>query len=126
MSTAPLPSNELRRQQVLERYLILDTEAEEDFDDLTALAAAVAGTPIAAVSLIDGNRQWFKARLGLTATETARDVAFCAHTILGAEPLVIADAHLDPRFRDNPLVTGDLSIRFYAGIPLRTPWARCA
>ena len=121
MSTAPLPSNELRRQQVLERYLILDTEAEEDFDDLTALAAAVAGTPIAAVSLIDGNRQWFKARLGLTATETARDVAFCAHTILGAEPLVIADAHLDPRFRDNPLVTGDLSIRFYAGIPLRTP-----
>jgi GAF domain-containing protein len=120
VSSAPLPPTETARQAALDAYHILDTSAEEAFDDLTALAALICGTPIALVSLVDTNRQWFKSRHGLDTTETPRDVAFCAHTILNDEIFVVPDSHHDQRFVENPLVTGDPNVRFYAGAPLTT------
>ncbi len=113
------PDNEAERLRVLHRYAILDTGAETAFDDLVAIAAAICGTPMGSISLIDADRQWFKARIGLDDAETGRDIAFCAHAILEPErTLVVPDAQLDARFRDNPAVTGDPGIRFYAGAPL--------
>lgn len=113
------PDNEARRLQALQRYRILDTAREAAFDDLVTIAAAICGMPIGWVSLVDADRQWFKARLGLDAAETPRDTAFCAHAILEPDRmLVVPDARADPRFRDNPLVTGNPGIRFYAGAPL--------
>ncbi|MEJ7597035.1 MAG: PAS domain S-box protein [Kofleriaceae bacterium] len=109
------------RLQALERYHILDTEAETPFDELAALAAQVCGTPTALVTLIDTDRQWFKARFGFTAaTETERRIAFCAHTIQGTEIMVVEDTWQDARFAANPLVTDAPHIRFYAGVPLIT------
>jgi PAS domain S-box-containing protein len=118
---APLPENEAFRLAALRQYEILDTPPEAAFDDLAELAAQICGTPIALVSLIDAHRQWFKAKVGIEAQETSRDIALCAHAIHGSDLLVVPDAAHDARFADNPLVTAAPNIRFYAGMPLVTP-----
>ncbi|MEM6512278.1 MAG: GAF domain-containing protein [Pseudomonadota bacterium] len=109
---------ERQRLETLGRYNLLDTAAEQVFDDLTRLAAAISGSPISLVSIVDDHRQWFKSRVGLDAEQTPRDQAFCAHAILDNTPFIIEDATRDQRFVDNPLVTGEPNIRFYAGMPL--------
>lgn len=114
----PVPTDEQQRLARLRSYAILDTEPEQGFDDLVQIAAHLFGAPMALVSLVDAERQWFKAKVGLEACETSRDVAFCAHAIVERQPLVVPDARLDPRFAANELVTGDPHIRFYAGAPL--------
>lgn len=118
--TAPLPPNETERLRALYECSILDTAPEEVFDDITRLAAQVCGTPIAAISLIDEGRQWFKSVVGRSGREAPREAAFCAHTILRTDLLVVPDTHADPRFAENPQVTGPPYIRFYAGVPLIT------
>ncbi|MGH1346208.1 MAG: sensor histidine kinase [Nannocystales bacterium] len=115
---APLPPNEQERLQSLRALAILDTPPEERFDRITRLAAQIIGTPIVLISLVDEARQWFKSAVGLDAPQTPRDVAFCAHAILDTKVFVIPDAHEDPRFATNPLVTGAPHVRFYAGAPL--------
>ena len=121
MKIAPLPENEQERLLELKKYDILDTESDVVFDNMVQLASYICKTPIAAISLVDEDRQWFKAIFGLNAKETSRDVAFCAHTILEEDSLIIENALNDERFFDNPLVTGDPHIRFYAGVSLVTP-----
>src|SRR5881628_2762908 len=109
--SAPLPSDEAARLEALREYRILDTEAEPAFDDLTFLAACICEAPIALISLVDENRQWFKSRVGLDASETPRDIAFCSTAILQNDVFVVPDALADDRFRDNPLVVSDPHIR---------------
>jgi len=118
---APSAPRELSRLAALLRYEILDTPEEDQFDDFTVLAARLCGTPIALISLVDERRQWFKSRVGLGVSETPREISFCTHTIAGSGIFEVADAQQDPRFADNPLVTGEPHIRFYAGAPLNTP-----
>jgi len=118
---APLPENEALRLAALREYRILDTAAERAFDDLAALASYICDVPMATISLVDAHRQWFKSRIGVDAQETSRDVAFCAHTILSAAPLIVPDATKDQRFADSELVLQEPRIRFYAGFPLTTP-----
>jgi diguanylate cyclase (GGDEF)-like protein len=122
MPAAQLPSDEPQRLAAVRELGLLDTPAEERFDAFARLARAVADTPIAVFSMVDAERQWFKAREGLDASQTPRDQAFCAHAILTPhQVLVVEDATQDPRFADNPLVTGQPGIRFYAGAPVRAP-----
>jgi len=118
--SAPNPDNEMERLTWLRQAQILDTPPEDAFDDITRLAAQVCGVPIAAVSLLDEERQWFKSIVGLPITRTPHENAFCAHAILRADVMVVPDATQDFRFRDDPLVTGDPRIRFYAAAPLIT------
>ncbi len=121
MPAAPLPENEEERLVALRRYNVLDTDAEQAFDDIAALVAHICQTPIALVSIVDAGRQWFKARIGVDVSETPRDMAFCAHAILQPnDVLVVPNAPDDVRFADNQLVLDAPQIRFYAGAPLVT------
>ncbi|XDD51002.1 ATP-binding protein [Leptospira sp. WS92.C1] len=117
----PIPANETFRLQALQAYQILDSAPEEKFDSLTQIAAYICDAQIAMISLIDMNRQWFKAKIGLEESETPRNISFCQYAILQDNILEIEDAHLDSRFKENPLVLGPPYIRFYAGSPLKTP-----
>ncbi|WP_439516636.1 GAF domain-containing sensor histidine kinase [Sediminibacterium sp.] len=122
MIAAPIPVNEQERLQELIRYEVLYTQYEEDFDQIVQLASAICKTPISTITLLDFNKQWFKAKIGIENTEGDRDVSFCGHTIVDEEAIMIVnDALEDQRFIDNPLVLGDPNIRFYAGYPLVSP-----
>lgn len=115
---AGIPVNENLRLADLYQYNVLDTPAEEEFDHLVKLASRICSVPISLISLIDAERQWFKARLGITEEETPRDTSFCSHGILNGDLFMVPDAANDNRFADNPMVTGSHGIRFYAGVPL--------
>ncbi|MBD2231674.1 GAF domain-containing protein [Phormidium tenue] len=118
---ANTPTQEADRLEALRQYKVLDTPAELSYDDITSLAAFICDVPIALISLVDAERQWFKSKVGLTAQETSRGVSFCAHAILSPAIMIVNDAADDERFANNPLVTGELGIRFYAGVPLISP-----
>ncbi|MGE5472039.1 MAG: GAF domain-containing protein [Bacteroidota bacterium] len=119
MKTPPFPDNEVARIKALHDLLILDTEPEDRFDNITSYAKSRFGVDIALVSLVDTRRQWFKSACGLAGSETPRDISFCGHAILQDDVMVIQDARKDERFLDNPLVVGAPFIRFYAGAPLK-------
>src|SRR5437868_2679984 len=114
-------TDEKQRLKVLWQYDVLDTVPEEVFDDLTELAARICEAPIALITLVDEDRQWFKSKIGVTINETSRDISFCGHAIEHSDLFIVPDATLDKRFAQNPLVTSDPKIRFYAGAPLITP-----
>ncbi|MDX2088778.1 MAG: diguanylate cyclase [Kofleriaceae bacterium] len=120
MKVAVKPANELQRLAALRRYMLLDTLPEPEFDRITSLVAQLLDMPIALMSLVDEDRQWFKSAVGFEGKETSRDTAFCAHAINDRTPLVVPDAHRDERFDDNPFVVGAPNVRFYAGAPLTT------
>jgi len=118
LPASPLPENEEERLNALSEYRILGTSPEQSYDDITQIASTVCSTPIALLSLVDTNRQWFKSKVGVDIQETPRDWSFCAHAIHSSEPLIVSDATMDTRFSDNPLVCGEPQIRLYAGFPL--------
>lgn len=118
MIKPPLPANEKERLALLHELLLLDTPPERRLDRIVDFASTEFAVPICLISLVDSDRQWFKARVGLDACETPRDVSFCGHALASDAILMVPDASLDPRFHDNPLVTGPPHIRFYAGAPL--------
>lgn len=121
MITPHSSNHEAERLAALKSYHILDTGAEQAYDDITVLAAHICEVPVAMVSLVDETRQWFKSKFGLEQQQTSRKAAFCAQAILQHEPFIVKDAVSDQRFAANPLVTGEPHIRFYAGFPLITP-----
>lgn len=120
ISTGLLPENEQARLAAVERYGILDTEGEEVFDRLTALTARLLDAPVSMMSIVDANRVWVKSAQGVDLKEVPRHEGFCAVTILQEKPYLVPDAAADPRWKDNPLVAGELGARFYAGVPLKT------
>ena len=121
MIAAPIPNDDTERLAALHALDLLDTPPEERFDRITRLLTLVMRVPMAFLSLVDADRQWFKASCGLSTPQTPRAVSFCGHAILSDEAMVVPDAVEDERFRDNPLVTGEPHIRFYAGQPLHGP-----
>ncbi len=121
MHTIPVPADEIERLKALESYHVLDTREARAYEAFTQLALDVTGAQMSAISLVDENRQWFKSRRGIDYPEAPREHAFCAYVVAAAEPMVVDDATVDERFRDNPYVLGDPGIRFYAGVPLRSP-----
>lgn len=121
MTPAPIPANDAERLRVLRELLILDTPPEERFDRIVEFAAGEFDMPIVLISLVDEQRQWFKARVGLDVCETSREISFCGHAIVQSDLFEVLDAARDPRFTDNPLVTGAPFIRFYIGAPLALP-----
>ena len=118
MITPKKPKNEAARISALRAYQILDTPPERAFDDITKLAAQILNVPVIAVSFLDDDRQWFKSTVGLNISGTSRDISFCGHAIVLKEVMTVNDTHLDERFANNPLVTGESGFRFYAGAPL--------
>ena len=121
MQKAPALPNEKKRLEILREYQILDTAAEKVFDDITSLAAGVCNAPICLLSFVDADRLWFKSNVGMPVREAPREYSLCAHAVAGRDIFIVPDARADERFSDNPMVTGDASIRFYAGMPLITP-----
>ncbi len=119
VSEAPLPFDEARRLEALASCRIVGSDPEPEFDDIAQIAARICGTPIALVSFVDESRQWFKAKVGIAVAETSRKISFCAHALQATQTFVVRDATLDPRFADNPFVTGEPHVRFYAGVPIR-------
>jgi len=121
VKVSPSPTNEVARLAALHAYRILDTAPEEAFDAITRLAAAICEVPIALISLVDENRQWFKSAQGLAVKQTPREMGFCAHVILTPDLMEVPDAKQDVRFKDHPLVLDQPHIRFYAGKPISDP-----
>ena len=120
MIPAPTPANELQRLAALLRLRLLDCVPDSNFEAITQCVALATGAPIALISLVDAERQWFMCRVGLDARETPRDISFCGHAIMADKPLIVPDAHRDARFADNPLVLGPPYVRAYLGVPLIT------
>ena len=118
MTASPIPEDELQRLAALRKLLLLNTAPEERFDRIVQFAAKRFDVPIALIGLVDHDRQWFKAKVGVEACETSREVSFCGHAILQRELLIVEDASADPRFCDNPMVSNEPHVRFYAGAPL--------
>ena len=126
MQIPPAPDGEALRIAMLQALRLLDTPPEARFDRFTRIAQRLFDVPIATIGLVDDRRQWFKSRIGIRTCQTPREVSLCGHTIAGSGPLLVADARIDPRFADNPLVTGAPHIRSYAGVPLAMPFGGMA